>query len=140
MKIISKNQQKTFELGTKIAKNLKGGDVLAVSGELGAGKTTFIKGLAAGLGVKQIVRSPSFNLLKVYPAKKLKLVHLDCYRLSKAEEAVDIGLLDFLGRPDTIVVVEWPEKIAALLKKYRSKKIKFEHLDLNRRKISLPFK
>ena len=125
MKRVTHSPIQTFQLGKKLAKNLKGGDIITLSGELGAGKTVFIKGLAAGLGVKQTVRSPSFNLLKIYTAsKKRQFVHVDCYRLKSPIEAIEIGLFDFLAEPKTIVAIEWPEKIKILLKKYHLKKIK----------------
>ncbi len=136
MKLVTHNPIQTFQLGKKLAKNLKGGDVITLSGELGAGKTVFIKGLAAGLGVKQMVRSPSFNLLKIYTAsKKRQLVHVDCYRLKKTSEAIETGLFDYLAEPKTILAIEWPEKINILLKKYNLKKIKIKHLKENRRQI-----
>lgn len=133
--------KETYNLGKKNANCLRGGDILTLSGELGAGKTVFIKGLAVGFGIKQTVRSPSFNLMKIYklPAKKTikHFVHLDCYRLRSAQEVIDIGLLEHLGAPNTICAIEWPEKIAPLLKKFQTQKIKISTLKTGQRKISL---
>lgn len=131
--------KETYNLGKKNANCLRGGDILTLSGELGAGKTVFIKGLASGFGIKQTVRSPSFNLMKIYklPAKKAikQFVHLDCYRLKNPMEIIDIGLLDYLGQPDTVCAIEWPEKITPLLKKFPTQKIKISILKDGQRKI-----
>ncbi|MBI5023088.1 MAG: tRNA (adenosine(37)-N6)-threonylcarbamoyltransferase complex ATPase subunit type 1 TsaE [Candidatus Magasanikbacteria bacterium] len=136
---ITNTAKQTFNLGKKTAASLCGGDILTLSGELGAGKTVFIKGLAVCFGIKQTVRSPSFNLMKIYnlpKTKKIKhFVHLDCYRLKSAQEVIDIGLLEHLGAPNTVCAVEWPEKIAPLIKKFKTQKIKISILKNNQRKI-----
>ena len=93
---------------------------MLLSGELGAGKTSLIKGLAVGLGVKKEITSPTFTLMNVYEVKSLKskvksLVHIDTYRLKDEKELVEIGVEDYLGRPDTICAIEWPEKIKNIL-------------------------
>ncbi len=139
----SKSLKETLELGKKIARQLRGEDILALSGELGAGKTAFVKGLAQGLDIKKIVRSPSFNLMRIYRLPRAKnniktLAHLDCYRLSTPEEAVDIGLADYLADPQTLVVIEWPEKIKKILPKNRTIKIRFKTLSETTRSITLP--
>jgi tRNA threonylcarbamoyladenosine biosynthesis protein TsaE len=118
MNHLARNEKQTFNLGKKLAKTLHGGEVLALTGDLGAGKTVFTKGLAVGLGIKKIITSPTFVLMKVYDsAKRLKLAHLDCYRLSSPQELVDIGILDYLGQKDCVTVIEWAEKIKTLLPK-----------------------
>ncbi|HBV57820.1 MAG TPA: tRNA (adenosine(37)-N6)-threonylcarbamoyltransferase complex ATPase subunit type 1 TsaE [Candidatus Magasanikbacteria bacterium] len=138
---LSNTPEETFNLGKKTVAGLRGGDILTLSGELGAGKTVFIKGLASGFGIKQTVRSPSFNLMKIYKLPEQKnikhLVHLDCYRLKSAQEVINIGLLEYLGAPNTVCAIEWPEKIAPLLKKFKIQKIKISILKNDRRKISL---
>lgn len=139
---VTKNEEETKKLGQKFASHLKGGDILLLSGNLGAGKTVFVKGLTLGLGIKKNIRSPSFNLMKIYRIKKKELkmknlIHLDCYRLHNSQEVVDIGLLDYLNKKETLVVIEWPEKISRLLKKFKTKKIKFNRLDENSRKIEI---
>lgn len=144
MRVITKNLNETLKLGRRLAKKLKAGDVLALSGELGAGKTVLIKGLAAGLGIKKTVRSPSFNLMRVYrlprPIRGIKtLAHLDCYRLTAPSEAVDIGLLDYLADKKTLTVIEWPEKIKKILPKNRTKTVRLKVLNESSRKIILPF-
>lgn len=141
MIFLTNNTTQTFNLGKKNANSLRGGDILTLSGELGAGKTVFIKGLASGFGIKQTVRSPSFNLMKIYKLPKQKMakqfVHLDCYRLKNPMEIIDIGLLDYLGQPDTVCAIEWPEKITTLLKKFQTRKIKISILKDGQRKISV---
>jgi len=118
MKYQTASARQTTALGKKIAKTFKGGEVIALYGELGAGKTTLVMGIAEGLGVKKTITSPTFLLMRVYPARheKIKtLVHLDCYRIKNAAEISALGLEEYLGRDDAAVVIEWPEKIKKLL-------------------------
>ncbi len=104
---------------------------------MGAGKTTLVKGIAEGLGVKEEIKSPTFTLMNVYLGNKLKLVHIDTYRLKNEQELIGIGATDYLGTENTIAIVEWPEKIAGLLKNKKVMTLKIEHLDENKRKIIL---
>jgi tRNA threonylcarbamoyladenosine biosynthesis protein TsaE len=111
--VVTPSEAVTKKLGRELAHELQGGEVLALEGPLGAGKTTFVKGLAKGLGVKQVITSPTFILMKVYKAKRgriRQLVHVDCYRLPAAEFSA-IGLTDYLGDPHTVVAIEWAEKL-----------------------------
>ncbi len=118
MEIITKNARETFELGKKIAAGLKGGEVLALTGPLGAGKTTFVQGLAEGLGVKGRIVSPSYVLMREYLLNgekgekgAEKLYHVDFYRLERAESEVEgLGLPEIWGRKENVVVIEWAEK------------------------------
>ncbi len=87
--------------------------VIALYGGLGAGKTCFTQGVARGVGIKQKVTSPTYSLIQEYPGRYL-LVHVDCYRLSGEDDAVDIGLVEILNQ-SAIVLVEWPERIQRLL-------------------------
>ena len=132
MKIITTTEQQTINLGKKIAKDLTGGEVLLLQGNLGSGKTVLVKGLAKGLGIKKVVTSPTFILFTVYPVKgqkKIKkLVHADCYRLTDAKDIMSAGLAEFCGRPDTVTVIEWGEKLKG--KTGKAKVIKFS-LDKN---------
>lgn len=111
----------TKKLATSLARSLHGGDVVALTGALGAGKTTFTQFLAAALGVKRDVKSPSFNILHLHtiPPRKggsaTTFCHIDCYRISADDELDAIGIGDYLGQPDVITVVEWAEKIPAVL-------------------------
>lgn len=113
----------------KFAKKLRGGEGIGLIGELGAGKTVFTKGLAKGLKIKERVQSPTFLLMKIYNVKKQKikfLCHVDAYRLSGVAGLVDIGLLDWLGREDTVTVIEWADKVPELLRGRKVIKIKME--------------
>ncbi len=142
MQIITHSDSETKEFGKKIASTLRGGDIVCLYGELGAGKTTLVKGLAEGLGVKEEITSPTFTLMNVYEVQSQKskvksLVHIDTYRLKNAEELIQIGAEDYLGQPDTVTIIEWPEKIEELLKGEKLIKITLEHGEKGQRKIIL---
>ncbi len=117
MNFTTANAEETIKLGEKIAKRLKPGDLVALSGELGAGKTTLVKGIAKGLGVKnyRYVNSPSFVLVKEYKGK-IPLFHFDIYRLNNLKDIEDIGYEDYLAR-DGVIVIEWSSKMARILPK-----------------------
>ncbi len=119
MTFTTANAEETIKLGEKIARRLKPGDLVALSGELGAGKTTLVKGMAKGLGVKnyRYVNSPSFVLVKEYKGK-IPLFHFDIYRLNNLKDIEDIGYEDYLAR-DGVVVIEWSGKMARILPKKR---------------------
>jgi len=93
-----------------------------LTGQLGAGKTVLIKGIAWGLEIKKIITSPTFVLMKVYSIKNSKLkiknlVHIDCYRTKNSQEIIDIGATEYFGRQDTVTVIEWADKIKKILPK-----------------------
>ena len=110
-KITSPN--KMTELGQSLAKSLSGGDVILLSGELGAGKTVFAKGIAKGLNVVAQVVSPTFTIMNEYFGT-YKFCHFDAYRLESADEAEEAGLTDFIGAEDTVCAVEWWSNIREL--------------------------
>jgi len=124
------SEKQTFNLGKKIAKKLQGGEIIGLTGDLGAGKTVFIKGLAKGLGVRQAVTSPTFVLMKIYKTNlkfknqksklqcKIKnLVHIDAYRLENSRSLTDIGVEDYFKDKNTITVIEWAERVKDILPK-----------------------
>jgi tRNA threonylcarbamoyladenosine biosynthesis protein TsaE len=117
LEIQTKSSQSTIDLGKKFSKILKGGDIIILSGELGGGKTTFMSGLASGLGIKENLSSPSFTILNKYDAGKLKLVHIDFYRLDGIDEFDNIGLDDHIYDGSSILCIEWGEKIRQYIKK-----------------------
>ena len=129
--------QETIEFAKKLAADLKPGMVLCLEGQLGSGKTTFIKGLAEGLGLKhpEQVKSPTFVLMHIYKAKT-PLYHFDCYRLNSLEELENIGFQDFVNDPHAISCVEWAEKAAKLLPA-TARHISFEILDTSKRRITI---
>ena len=108
----------------KIAGTLKGGEILALSGDLGSGKTTFTKALGEQLGVRELITSPTFVLMQHYKtklkgsdSKPIWLYHLDLYRTKNFSEIKDIGLTEVWGRPEVITVIEWADKISSQLPK-----------------------
>lgn len=106
MKMISRCEKDTFSLAADVAKTLRAGDVILLHGELGAGKTTFTKGLAKALGIEETVTSPTFNYVKEYQGGRLPLFHFDMYRVSDADEVYELGLEEYFYRGG-VVVVEW---------------------------------
>ena len=114
MDYLTNCEQETEALGCRLAQRLKPGDVIAFTGDLGAGKTAFTRGLARGLGVTERVTSPTFTIVNEYEGGRLPLFHFDMYRLHSAEELFDIGWEDFLSRGG-ICAVEWSENIQEAL-------------------------
>ena len=105
-----KNLAQTKRLAKKLAKSLKGGETVLLYGDLGAGKTTFTQFFAKALGVKDVVTSPTFNIVKEYDGKKMKLYHFDMYRIEDFGELQEIGAEDILYKNEhDVAVVEWPD-------------------------------
>lgn len=136
---ISKSPEDTIEFAIKFSSTLKGGEVLALKGDLGAGKTTFAKGLAEGLKVADTITSPTFVILKEYSAKikdkQVSFVHIDAYRAETIADIESVGIQDYLDRDDVVMVIEWPEKIKEILPE-NTIWIKFENINEQERKIS----
>lgn len=133
---ISNSEKETAELASQLAGQLKGGELLALYGNLGAGKTVFVQALANALGVKEKITSPTFVLMKVYDIKYQqadKFVHVDCYRLNGQEDLLDIGLGDYLNYDNIIVAIEWADKIKLLPD--NTIRVQMELLGENKRKI-----
>jgi tRNA threonylcarbamoyladenosine biosynthesis protein TsaE len=108
--LISHSPAETESLGEQFGRAAERGFVFALSGEMGAGKTQFVKGLARGLGISARVHSPTFTLVNEYGGGRLKLFHLDLYRLETREQILSAGIEEFL-RPDGVSVIEWAERI-----------------------------
>ena len=134
IEITSSSAEQTIEIARLIGKKLKAGDLLALSGELGSGKTCFTKGLAQGLDVsaEYQITSPTFTLINEYPAR-CKFHHFDVYRLNNYSELEDLGYEEYLSG-EGVVVIEWAEKIAKLIPG-DSIFINFEYVDENSRKM-----
>lgn len=105
MKILSRSEKDTFAIAKRVADRLKGGETILLNGDLGAGKTTFTKGLALALGVTETVTSPTFTYVKEYEGR-LPLYHFDMYRVADADEVYELGLEEYFYKGG-VVVVEW---------------------------------
>ena len=134
--IISNSPEQTFALGRDFAARLRAGDVVALDGDLGAGKTQFIKGLAAGLGHNGDVTSPTFTLVHEYTGGRMPLFHFDFYRLESDDDALRIGLDDYLDAGG-IVAIEWAGKFPTVLPK-ATHWLRFRVGDGDERTIELP--
>lgn len=138
---ITNNIQETQEFAQNFAKKLQSGDIVALYGNLGSGKTTFIQGLGKGLGIKHKIISPTFIIVRQYVIKNNKLrikdfYHIDLYRIEAEKDIEGLGLLDLFNDKNVIVVIEWAEKIQNLLPEKRWE-IHFEYLEEEKRKIKI---
>lgn len=130
----------TKKIAQGIAEKILEGEyppVLALEGDLGAGKTTFLQGLAKGLGIKERVLSPTFVIMKKFKIPKSSfnfLYHFDCYRIQEPEEIIKLGFKEIIKDPKNVVAVEWAEKIEDALPG-KLLKVKFEFIDEKTRKI-----
>ena len=109
----TKKESETILLGEQLARFLRDGSTLLLTGDLGAGKTTLVRGIAKGLNIKDVVQSPTFNILKIYFKGDRPLIHIDAYRLADINS--DIGLDEYIGYESGITVIEWPMFIKDLL-------------------------
>ena len=131
--ITSHRPEETYAAGVRTGLELRGGEVLALVGDLGAGKTLFVKGLAAGLGSEAAVTSPSLTLIHEYGDGRVPVYHVDCYRLERAEELAGIGIEEYMdGRG--VVVIEWADKFPELMPA-RTTWVRFEIGEGEERKI-----
>lgn len=116
LNFVSHSPDQTRQLGARLGERLQPGDLVCLSGELGAGKTTFITGLSQGWGALQPVTSPTFVLVNEYGrADGWRLYHLDCYRLRSGADALALGLDDLLADEASAMLIEWPERIWEVL-------------------------
>ena len=123
----TESPQETADLATEIGKKIREGTILCLEGDLGAGKTLFVRHLAQTLGVEGEVTSPTFNLMNVYEGI-CDILHFDLYRLETEEQLEDIGFFEYTDDPEAIVVIEWPDKFPdALPEDYIS--VKFERVE-----------
>lgn len=136
MEFVTKSLEESIALGKKIGSKLRPGDIVGFYGELGSGKTTMIKGVAMGLGVKEqdIVKSPSFIMINEYKGR-YPIYHIDLYRVRNIEEVLSIGFEDYLYG-DGVCLIEWAEKAEGQLPE-NIIKIEFESVSLTERKINI---
>ncbi len=146
---ISDSAEETQEIAENFVKRLKKGDVVALYGNLGSGKTTFVQGLARGFGIKKRIISPTFIIVRTYKIKTSpfakasedrqkpkSLCHIDLYRVNNKNDIEGLGLMELFETKDNVVVIEWAEKMQNLLPKKRWD-VKFEDLGGRRRKITI---
>ena len=136
LEILAHSAEETIEQGRKLGASLKAPALVLLSGELGAGKTTFTKGLAAGLGAatEDEVTSPTFTLIHKYD-RGSRAYHIDLYRITDAHDLSTLGIDDIFNE-QTVVIVEWPEKLALPLD-WPVLRIQLEHVDENTRRIRI---
>ena len=135
MEYISKNIMQTISIAKDICKNFKGGEILLLSGELGAGKTAFTKGIAEQLGIKAIITSPTFTIMNMYTSGTLNLYHFDMYRIEDERDIYELGFDEYIGNPNGICCVEWYSQTPQLFKDKKCIHIELIKINDNKRKI-----
>ena len=137
--ILSKSEAQTKKIAKLLAQEIlkkplknKGALIIGLEGELGSGKTRFVQGFAKGLGIRKRLTSPTFVLMKKYK----NLYHLDCYRLNKPKDLLDLDFKEIISNPKNIVLIEWAEKVRRILPKDRIW-IRFETVSSKKRKIKI---
>jgi tRNA threonylcarbamoyladenosine biosynthesis protein TsaE len=142
-RFLTKSEKETEKLGEKIGKKIlkekldKTAKILALEGDLGGGKTTFLKGFAKGLGIREKILSPTFILFRKFQIPNSKFqnfYHIDCYRIEKEKEILNLGFREIIKDPKNIVAIEWTDKIKKILPK-KVIKIKFKILGKKEREI-----
>ena len=134
LEIISSSANETMELGKKIAELAPAGSIFCLTGDLGAGKTTLVRGIAQALNIKSVVQSPTFNIMKIYFDGIKPLIHIDAYRLADVD--TDIGLDEYIGYETGITVIEWPMYIDNLIPE-TANEINIVNLGNDSRKITI---
>jgi tRNA threonylcarbamoyladenosine biosynthesis protein TsaE len=139
--VITESFGQTRKLGEELAAALKGGEVIALYGDLGSGKTTFVQGLAKGLGIERTIISPTFIIMRTYDVgikngglQIKNFYHVDLYRIESERDVEGLGLLELIHDKENVVVIEWPDKIEHLLPENRIDII-FKYLEDDKRKI-----
>ncbi|MCL1925093.1 MAG: tRNA (adenosine(37)-N6)-threonylcarbamoyltransferase complex ATPase subunit type 1 TsaE [Defluviitaleaceae bacterium] len=132
---ITKSADETIELAMDIAKNAKSGTVFCLNGEMAAGKTHFAKGFAKGLGIKEDITSPTFNIHNMYEYERGVLNHFDFYRIDE-EAAIDLDLDEYFGKEGHICLIEWGENIKSLIPS-NAIEIKIDKIGESERKIGV---
>ncbi|MDI6861357.1 MAG: tRNA (adenosine(37)-N6)-threonylcarbamoyltransferase complex ATPase subunit type 1 TsaE [Caldisericia bacterium] len=137
VKVKTENSLETIELGERLSYCLKKGDLILVKGELGAGKSTFIKGIGKGFKILNEIKSPSFIIVNEYKGKELSLYHIDLYRINGVE-IFELGLKEFLNKG--VVAIEWADKVEEFFSDFDLIEVKIEILSENERLINIIIK
>lgn len=137
--LITKSATETQLLAKELATTMKGGEVLLLYGDLGAGKTTFMQGFAEGFGIQHRITSPTFIIVREYQQNQKNLYHIDLYRTESDADLEGLGMREILQDKSAVVAIEWPEKLGSFLPEKRIE-IRFETISENERKISFAFK
>ncbi|MBI4450101.1 tRNA (adenosine(37)-N6)-threonylcarbamoyltransferase complex ATPase subunit type 1 TsaE [Candidatus Uhrbacteria bacterium] len=160
---VSHSERDTERIAANFAKTLRGGEVILLNGDLGAGKTVFVRGLARGLGIRGRITSPTFVLMRMHRAASHKLqaaskrlqrrcpkcrqleacscqliawfVHVDAYRVRNSRDLEAIGLFEWIGRPDAVVAIEWGERVERALRRFRCVRIAMQSTTGDDRRI-----
>ncbi len=135
MEIITNNEMETENFAKEFAQTLRGGEIILLSGDLGAGKTVFTRGIAKGLGITEAITSPTFTIMNFYEGD-IDLYHVDAYRLKNGEEAYEAGITEFIGEKECVFCIEWWQNVEEAI---CGKKIKVEisYLEDEKRKITI---
>ncbi|NDV63462.1 tRNA (adenosine(37)-N6)-threonylcarbamoyltransferase complex ATPase subunit type 1 TsaE [Puniceicoccales bacterium CK1056] len=133
--ICTGSAEETEALGARLAQALPDDVALALSGDLGSGKTTLVRGIAHGLGIRKSVTSPTYNIYTIYQGRR-QLVHMDAYRLSDAHELDTLSIAEFLASP-FLIAVEWPEHIPGFFEDYPCYSIELKLLEDHRHHLKL---
>jgi tRNA threonylcarbamoyladenosine biosynthesis protein TsaE len=138
-KYITNSAEETQKLGENFAFRLLSGQakndkaiIIGLQGDLGGGKTTFLQGFAKGLGIKEKILSPTFVIMKRFD----NFYHIDCYRINKPEDILELGFKEIIKNPGNIVAIEWPERIKKVLPK-NAILLKFKFIDKDKREIQI---
>lgn len=116
VKFFTNSEHSTEQIAFDLAQKIEFGSVIALIGNLGTGKTVFARGFAKGLGIKDIVCSPTFNIVREYPCKNSNwLYHMDLYRINDSEAALAFGIEEYINNPKSITLIEWSERISDIL-------------------------
>ena len=136
--VITKDESQTMLIGEKMAGIIEKGSVITLVGDLGAGKTHFVKGFAKGMNCTNLVTSPTFTLLNVYDNGKMPIYHFDMYRLSSLEEAEELGFNEYfdLSTLDGVSIVEWPQQVEGLINVTHFQ-VEIQKIDDSERKITV---
>lgn len=135
MEMVSESPEATWSVGEFVGKRLKAGMVLCLTGNLGAGKTLFTKGVAAGLGVKEDVTSPSFTLMNLYDGR-LPVTHFDLYRLDDEGDLDEIGFYEYADEPVGVAIIEWADKFPEALPPHHLSVVLSPGKNLEERRLS----